>query len=96
MRIASNRLTEADVKKLEDCMRAPLCIWIGCILVCSLFLNARAETELAGTISANSTLTSAQSPYTLTGTLYVSDNATLTIQSGVEIDMNGNDIWFGL
>jgi hypothetical protein len=68
-------------------------IWLTLIiatLVASLFLvaNVHASTPVSGTITADTTWTQANSPYTLTGTVYVNSGVTLTIQPGVNIDLS--------
>ncbi len=60
------------------------------ILLSILFLSIAtfAQTELSGTITSDSTLTSAGNPYTVTGNLTVASGVTLTVDSGVLIQFN--------
>ena len=49
-----------------------------------LFLEtAQADTYVNGTINVNTTWTSNDSPYTLTGDVIISNGVTLTVQSGL-------------
>ncbi len=59
-------------------------------LVTSLFLfaNVHAATSVTGQINSDTTWTFANSPYRLTGTVFVSPGVTLTIEPGVTIDFN--------
>jgi parallel beta-helix repeat protein len=68
-------------------------IWLTLIvatLVTSLFLvfNVHAATSVDGQITSNTTWTLANSPYRLTGTVFVSSGVTLTIEPGVAVDFN--------
>jgi hypothetical protein len=67
-------------------------IWLTLIiatLVASLFIvsNVHASTPVSGTITVDTTWTQANSPYALTGTVYVNSGVTLTIQPGVTVDL---------
>jgi len=46
-------------------------------------------TEVSGIITADTTWTQANSPYTLTGNVLVNKAATLTVEPGVTVDLNG-------
>ena len=74
-----------------------LSAFLAAFLIGGLFLasamrfgTVQASTEVIGIISSNITFTKANSPYVFTGPVVVSANATLTIQAGVSIDLNGN------
>ena len=81
-------------------MKKPL--FIGCfivLLICSLMVagnfdiySVQASTEVAGIIASNTTWTQANSPYELTGNILISQNVTLTIESGVTVNLNDYDI----
>jgi len=59
-----------------------------------LFLeDTRAVTSINGTISANTTWTRADSPYTLTGDVIISSGVTLTVQSGVTVNFGSYKIY---
>ena len=57
-------------------------------VTCSLFVfhGNLSGTDISGYINTDSTLTIEQSPYTLTGDLYIRNGATLTINDGVIIN----------
>lgn len=58
-----------------------------------LFLeDARAVTSISGTIYVDTIWTRANSPYTLTGNVIVSNGVTLTIQSGVTVNFGSYQI----
>lgn len=59
-------------------------------MVTSLFLvaNVNASTPVSGTINQNTTWTQANSPYSLTGTVFVGPGVTLTIEPGVTVDFS--------
>lgn len=59
------------------------------------FAPVQASTEVIGIISSNVTFTKANSPYVFTGPVVVNTNATLTIQAGVTIDLDGNYLEVG-
>jgi parallel beta-helix repeat protein len=68
-------------------------IWLTlltAVLVTSLLLvaNVHASTVVNGTITQDTTWTAADSPYTLTSTVYVNNAVTLTIQPGVTVDLS--------
>src|SRR5262245_45061910 len=48
-------------------------------------LPLAAQTSVAGTVSANTTLTAAQNPIQITGQVVVATGVTLTIEPGVEV-----------
>ena len=50
---------------------------------------AQSATNVNGIISANTTWTQANSPYSLTGNIIVNNNVQLTINSGVTVNLNG-------
>lgn len=56
------------------------------LITCSIWLSA--ETVVGGHISQNTVWTKANSPYLVTGVIYVDQNATLFIQPGVEVRIN--------
>jgi hypothetical protein len=53
-------------------------------------LALAAQTPISGTISNNTTLTAANSPYEVTGHLTVNAGVTLTVESGVELRFGSN------
>jgi hypothetical protein len=68
-------------------------IWITLIiatLVTSMFLvaNVHAATSVAGTINFDTSWTLVNSPYKLTGTVFVNPGVTLTIEPGATVDFN--------
>ena len=74
-------------------MKAKLLLLI--IMNFSILISAFSQTEVSGTISENTTWKKADSPYKLTYNVYIRDGATLTIEDGVTIDLNGNPIYIG-
>lgn len=62
---------------------------ITLILISGWILSRSAQavptTDISGTLIVDTTLTAANSPYFVTGTVFVSDDVTLTVQPGVEI-----------
>ena len=60
----------------------------GLILVFWNFGVVHASTEVAGIISSDTTWTQADSPYSLTGPVGVSEGVTLTIEAGVTVNLN--------
>jgi len=66
-----------------------------CLLIVLICINGYGQTELSGTISSDSKLFKASSPYTLTGTLTVKNNAILTIEDGCIINLGSYNILIG-
>jgi hypothetical protein len=58
-------------------------ITVGALL---FFEDTQADTYVNGTISVDTTWTRADSPYTLTGDVIISNGVTLTVQSGVTVN----------
>ena len=56
--------------------------------MCMVALTGYAQTDISGSVSNNTTLTTANSPYTVTGDLTVDAGVTLTVESGVELRFN--------
>jgi len=70
----------------------------GILIIILLLVNAliaRAQTDLSGTISKDSTLLKSKSPFTLKGTLTIKNNAKLTIENGCEILLGSYNILVG-
>ncbi|MCJ7761852.1 right-handed parallel beta-helix repeat-containing protein, partial [Candidatus Bathyarchaeota archaeon] len=72
-----------------------LSIFLTAIMIGGLFLVStvhfgavQAFTDVAGLISSDTTWTNANSPYNLTGNVLVNNGITLTIQSGVSVNLN--------
>jgi hypothetical protein len=55
--------------------------------------SAQADTYVTGTIYANTTWTNANSPYTLTGDVIISNGVALTIESGVTVNFGSYKIY---
>jgi hypothetical protein len=53
------------------------------------FGTVKASTTVTGIINSDTTWTKANSPYNLTGNVLVNNEVTLTIQSGVSVNLNG-------
>ena len=51
-----------------------------------LFADVQAATYVSGSISSDTTWTKANSPYRLTGTVFVNSGVILTIEPGVIVD----------
>jgi hypothetical protein len=74
-----------------------LCLFLIILLVCSAvalleFGRAQLGTEVNGIIKADTTWTKANSPYSLTGPVAILDGVTLTIESGVTVNLNSHYI----
>jgi hypothetical protein len=65
-------------------------ITVGALL---LLEDAHADTYVNGTIDVNTTWTSANSPYTLTGDVFISNGVTLTVQPGVTVNFGSYKIY---
>jgi hypothetical protein len=65
-------------------------ITVGALL---LLEDAQAVTYVNGTINANTTWTSANSPYTLTADVIVNNGVTLTIQAGVTVNFGSYKLY---
>ncbi len=59
-------------------------------LLCAIFIPyvLTAQTNISGTISSNTSLTAANSPYIVTDNITVKAGVTLTVESGVELKFN--------
>ena len=75
-------------------MRHNLFILVTSLLFC-LSNQISAQTEIEGDIEVNTTLTTAESPYVLTGHLFVREDATLTIEENVVLDFNNHRMYVG-
>nr|HPR31760.1 NosD domain-containing protein [Prolixibacteraceae bacterium] len=60
-----------------------------------LNLTTFGQTEISGTITSDTTLLAAQSPWILDGNLYIKGNASLTIAEGATIDLKNYRIYIG-
>ena len=67
------------------------------VLVLSVIfsIHVSGQTNLSGTFTSDSTLPASKSPYNLTGSVTVRNNATLTIESGCTIDLGNYNIFIG-
>jgi hypothetical protein len=65
-------------------------ITVGALL---FFEDAQADTYVNGTINVNTTWTRADSPYTLTGDVIISNGVTLTVQSGVTVNFGSYKLY---
>ncbi|MGE0019962.1 MAG: VWA domain-containing protein [Draconibacterium sp.] len=74
-------------------MRTRLAVLL--FLLTSFSINVISQTSLSGTFSVDSTLSKSKSPYSLTGTLTIKNNATLIIENGCVINMGGYNIIIG-
>ncbi len=63
---------------------------ITALLILILAATLVAQTNITGTISGDSTLSLAGSPYIVTGNLTVSNGVTLTVEANVEVKFNTN------
>ena len=67
------------------------CIFLGLTLIMLVVAHSPAEaTDVHGSIDADTTWTTAGSPYVVTGNLYISEGVTLTINPNVEVSVEGN------
>ena len=66
-------------------MKQILRTFITCLLLLSTFVAVEAQTNVSGTINANTTWTTAGSPYIVTNTLTLSAGAVLNISPGVVV-----------
>jgi hypothetical protein len=81
-------------------MKKPLAaLFLLCVVFCGFTLlggvpvsGGQSVSNVGGVISTDTTLTAANSPYTLTSPLTVSAGATLTIEAGVTVNLNGYNI----
>jgi parallel beta-helix repeat protein len=53
------------------------------------FSTVKADTEVVGLITSNTTWTNASSPYSLTGPVAINQGVTLTVEPGVTVNLNG-------
>ncbi len=80
--------------------KSPLSLFLAILIVVSLVLvtnvhfgKAQASsTNVNGIITKDTTLTLANSPYSLTGPVAVNTGVTLTIEAGATVNLNGNQI----
>ena len=61
----------------------------ACLLYLGPAIEPAAATTLPSTISSDTTLTAANSPYTSSGSVTVSSGVTLTVEPGVQVKMGG-------
>ncbi len=77
------------VKKLFSCTLSVIVLVSGLILVVAgNFDVSYAYTDVSGIIGSDATWTKAGSPYSLVGNVLVSNGATLTIETGVTVNLN--------
>ena len=62
---------------------------LSLIIVAIPLGRAQSGTNESGIISSNTTWTKANSPYNLTGNIFVNNGVTLTLQAGVTVNFNG-------
>ena len=80
-----------NVKRLSSCAVLITMLVSGLILVFATnFGIVQASIEVSGIIASDTTWTKANSPYKLTGPVLVSNGVTLTIEAGVEVNLNGH------
>jgi parallel beta-helix repeat protein len=80
-----------NVKRLSSCALLITMLVSGLILVFATnFGIVQASIEVSGIIASDTTWTKANSPYKLTGPVLVSNGVTLTIEAGVEVNLNGH------
>ena len=58
-----------------------------------LLEDVQADTYINGTLNVNTTWTSANSPYTLTGDIIIDNGVTLTVQPGVTVNCGSYKIY---
>ena len=76
------------VKKSLSCALLIIIMVIGFALAGTIQVSAEAPGIIV-VISSDTTWTKAYSPHTLTGPVFVSNGATLTIEAGATVDLNG-------
>jgi hypothetical protein len=80
-----------NAPEMKPCTSAFVIILLigGLALAGTLHLDTvRAATNVSGIISSNATWTKANSPYSLTGNVLVSNGVTLTIEAGATVNLN--------
>ncbi|MBT0159944.1 hypothetical protein G4O51_08160 [Candidatus Bathyarchaeota archaeon A05DMB-2] len=77
-------------------MKPRISAFVIVLLICGLALasithlgTVKAATNVSGVISADTTWTKTNSPYSLTGNILVSNGVTLTIEAGTTVNLNG-------
>ena len=83
----------APMREAASCPRPAATLRRGlCVLLALLSTGAGAETAVSGSISADTTWTTQNAPYRLSGVVSIDSGARLTINPGVKLLMEGGCI----
>jgi hypothetical protein len=87
-------IEEEDMREKRQTSLRPLAVMFWLLTFLALFLApgqaVLADTNVGGTISGNTTWNTAGSPYIVTSNVFIQNNATLTIDPGVQVRFNPN------
>jgi parallel beta-helix repeat protein len=79
--------------KKTVCTLAALTLLMLAMLICGdKVTTVQATTEIQGVITSDAAWTMDNSPYTLTGQVTVDENATLTVEPGVVVNLDGSSL----